>query len=103
MTTIEESKNRDIIRPDEYNDALTEISEYGFPILQVCLFDDFLVSLIARSRRVAERLQRRNLFYHTWNTGDISSEIRKLNEEVQNYLSVHVVGNVYSLNAPHCA
>ena len=31
VVTIDESKNRDIIRSDEYNDALTAIFEYGSP------------------------------------------------------------------------
>ena len=99
MVTLDESQSRDIIRSDEYNDALSVIFEYGFlSIKNVCkniMFIDFLDSFITRTQRLAQRLLKRNLADRTWNTGEISSELRRLNDDVQNYLSVHTVSNIY--------
>ena len=47
-----------------------------------------------RTQRVAERLLKRNLGDRTWNASEISSELRRLNDDVQNYLSVHTVSHV---------
>lgn len=74
VNTIEESKERDVIRPDEYNDALTSIS-----------------NLITRTQKVAQRLLKRNLGDRTWNVSEIVMELRRLNEDVHSYLSVHTV------------
>ena len=92
VITIDDSRNRDIIRSDEYNDALTAVFEYGwFPILQKYFIESFLDSFITRAQRVAQRLLKRNLGDRTWHAGEISSELRRLNDDVQNYLSVHTV------------
>ena len=55
------------------------------------LFDDVHDSFITRIQRLAQRFLKRNLGDRTWNTGEISSELRRLNDDVQNYLSVHTV------------
>ena len=96
MVTLDESRSRDIIRSDEYNDALSAIFEYGFRSFKNVLFDDVLDSFITRTQRVAQRLLKRNLGDRTWNSGEISSELRRLNDDVQNYLNVHTVSNILS-------
>ena len=53
------------------------------------LFDDVLDSFITRTLRLAQRLLKRDLGDCTWNAGEISSDLRRLNDDVQNYLSVH--------------
>ena len=60
------------------------------------MFDDALDSFITRTQRLAQRLLKRNLGDRTWNTGEISSELRRLNDDVQNYLSVHTVSDIFS-------
>ena len=103
--TLDESRSCVIIfiRSDEYNDALSAIFEYGSRSFKnVCyytLFDDVLQvdSFITCTQRLAQRLLKRNLGNRTWNTGEISSELRRLIiDDVQNYLSVHTVSNVFS-------
>ena len=49
MVTLDESKSRDIIRSDEYNDALSAIFEYGSKMfVELCLtMSLILVSLPA--------------------------------------------------------
>lgn len=81
VNTIEESKERDVIRPDEYNDALTSIS-----------------NLITRTQKVAQRLLKRNLGDRTWNVSEIVMELRRLNEDVHSYLSVHTVSNIHGFS-----
>ena len=61
------------------------------------LFDDVLDSFITRTERLAQRLLKRNLGDRTWNAGEISSELRRLNDDVQNYLSVHTVCSVLTI------
>ena len=100
--TLDESRSCVItfIRSDEYNDALSAIFEYGSRSFKnVCyytLFDDVLDSFITRTQKLAQRLLKRNLGDRTWNTGEISSELKRLNDDVQNYLSVHTVSNIFS-------
>ena len=53
--------------------------------------------MITRTQRVAQRLLKRNLGDLTWNAGEISSELRRLNDDVQNYLNVHTVSDIHSL------
>ena len=60
------------------------------------IFDDLLDSFITRTQRLAQRLLKRNLADRTWNSSEISSEIRRLNDDVQNYLSVHTVSDIFS-------
>ena len=60
------------------------------------MFDDALDSFITRTQRLAQRLLKRNLGDRTWNAGEISLELRRLNDDIQNYLSVHTVSNVLS-------
>jgi hypothetical protein len=95
--TLDESRSRDIIRSDEYNDALSAIFEYSHSKMFVkhCLTTSLTASL-PRTQRLAQRLLKRNLGDRTWNTGEISSELRRLNDDVQNYLSVHTVSNISS-------
>jgi len=49
-------------------------------------------SLIERTQRIAQRLLKRSLGDRTWNASEITAEIRRLNDDLQNYLSVHTVG-----------
>lgn len=74
VLAIEESRCRNIIRSDEYNDALTTISDF-----------------ISRAQSGAQKLLKRNLGDRTWNTSEISTELRRLNDDVQFYLSVHTL------------
>jgi hypothetical protein len=60
------------------------------------MFNDVLDSFVTRTQRLAQRLLKRNLGDRTWNNGEISSELRRLNDDVQNYLSVHTVSNIFS-------
>ena len=97
VEVLDESRSRDIIRSDEYNDALSVISEYGsrsFKNIKLCLTTS-LNSFITRTQRLAQRLLKRNLADRTWNTGEISSELRRLNDDVQNYLNVHMVSDIF--------
>ena len=55
------------------------------------MFDDVLDSFITRAQKLAQRLLKRNLGDRTWNAVEISSELRRLNDDVQSYLSVHTV------------
>ena len=64
------------------------------------LFDDVLDSFIIRTERLAQRMLKRNLGDRTWNAGEISSDLRRLNDDVQNYLSVHTVGIIFSSYTP---
>ena len=75
--------------------CLRSLSMVPDPI-QKCLFDDFVDSFITRTQRLAQRLLKRNLGDRTWNSGEISSELTRLNDDVQNYLSVHTVSNILS-------
>ena len=49
VVTLDESRNRDIIRSDEYNDALSAIFEYGSRsfkmFVKTCLTTSLIVSL----------------------------------------------------------
>ncbi|KAJ7352378.1 hypothetical protein DFH08DRAFT_858698 [Mycena albidolilacea] len=74
VLSLEDSRRRDVIRDTDYNDALTAISD-----------------VILRTERLTQRLLKRSLGDRTWNSREISSEIRRLNEDVKNYLSVHTV------------
>jgi hypothetical protein len=96
VVTLHESRSRDIIRSDEYNDALSAIFEYGSRSFKMFFFkfDDVLDSFITRTQRLAQRLLKRNLGDRTWNNGEITSELRRLNDDVQSYLSVHTVSNM---------
>ena len=58
------------------------------------LFDDVPDSFIIRTERLAQRLLKRNLGDRTWNAGEISLDLRRLNDDVQNYLSVHTVNDL---------
>ena len=60
------------------------------------MFDDVLNSFITRTQRLAQRLLKRNLADRTWNSGEISSELKRLNDDVQNYLNVHMVSDIFS-------
>ena len=83
--------------------CLQSLSMAQRPTIQNCLFDDFLgTSFITRTQRLAQRLLKRNLADRTWNTGEISSELRRLNDDVQNYLSVHTVSNFFFEIIPFC-
>jgi len=86
VETLNECRS-DINRSDEYNDALSAI------------FD-----IITHTQTLTQRLVKRNLFDRTWNTSQIASEISKLNDDVQNYLNVHMVqvlGILVSSNVEH--
>ncbi|KAJ7352386.1 hypothetical protein DFH08DRAFT_858741 [Mycena albidolilacea] len=74
VLSLEDSRRRDVIRDTDYNDALTAISD-----------------VILRTERLTQRLLKRSLGDRTWNSREISSEIRRLNEDVKNYLSVHTI------------
>jgi len=96
VLSIEESRDCNIIRSDEYNDALTTIFEYVSQSRAWGTFVEwFLDSLIICTQRVAQRLLKRNLGDRTWNASEISSELRRLNDDVQTYLSVHTVSHVH--------
>ena len=74
---LDESRSRDIIRSDEYNDALSAIFEYGsrsFKNVCYTLFDDVLDSFVTCTQRLVQRLLKRNLGDPTWNTGEISED-----------------------------
>ena len=66
------------------------------------MFDDVLDSFIIRAERLAQRLLKRNLGDRTWNAGEISSDLRRLNDDVQNYLSVHTVNNHFFSHNTSC-
>jgi hypothetical protein len=100
VVTLNDCRSRDIIRSDEYNDALSSISKYGSRKMFIKLFDDVLDSFITRTERLAQRLLKRNLGDRTWNAGEISSDLRRLNDDVQNYLSVHTVSNILFVIIP---
>ncbi|KAH8798083.1 hypothetical protein DL96DRAFT_1639877 [Flagelloscypha sp. PMI_526] len=74
VRALEDTKRRDVIRDDEYNDALTAV------------FD-----LIKRSEKLSQRILKRSLGDRTWNAGSITAEIKSLNEDVQVYLNVHAI------------
>ena len=95
VVALDESRIRDIIRSDEYNDVLPPIFEYGSSSFQKCLNCicqlGVLDSFITRAQRLAQRLLKPNLGDRTWNAGKISTELRRLNDDVSNYLTVHIL------------
>ncbi|KAJ7154501.1 hypothetical protein C8R46DRAFT_911393 [Mycena filopes] len=80
VQALEDSKARDVIREDEYNDGLNTISD-----------------LIRRSEKLGQRMLKRSLGDRTWNAGEIAAEIKSMNEDVQTYLSVHSVSLLHWL------
>ncbi|TFK29558.1 hypothetical protein FA15DRAFT_610192 [Coprinopsis marcescibilis] len=74
VESLEDSKTRDVIRDSEYNDALTTVSE-----------------LISRTQRLTRRMLKRSLGDRTWNSGEIAADLRRLNEDVQTFLSLHAI------------
>ncbi|KAJ7155031.1 hypothetical protein C8R46DRAFT_910945, partial [Mycena filopes] len=81
VQALEDSKARDVIREDEYNDGLNTISD-----------------LIRRSEKLGQRMLKRSLGDRTWNAGEIAAEIKAMNEDVQTYLSVHSVSLLHWLS-----
>ena len=79
---------------------LRSLSTIPEPSKWLNLFDDVLDSFIIRTERLAQRMLKRNLGDRTWNAGEISSDLRRLNDDVQNYLSVHTVGNILLVIIP---
>jgi hypothetical protein len=54
-----------------------------------------IIRLIERSQRLIQRLLKRSLGDRTWNRDEISSELKRINLDVQSYLSVHTVGIMF--------
>ena len=79
---------------------LRSLSMIPEPSKWLNLLDDVLDSLIIRAERLAQRLLKRNLGDRTWNAGEISSDLRRLNDDVQNYLSVHTVNIFFIIIIP---
>ena len=75
--------------------CLRSLRMVPYPWKWLNLFDDVLDSLIIRAERLAQRMLKRNLGDRTWNAGEISSDLRRLNDDVQNYLSVHTVNDIF--------
>lgn len=90
LLSLEDVKNRDIIRDTEYNDALAVISEFVVPLKT---FDDSCrhFSVILRTERISQRLLKRSLGDRTWNRAEIAAEINRLNEDLKNYMGAHTV------------
>ncbi|TEB27331.1 hypothetical protein FA13DRAFT_1794944 [Coprinellus micaceus] len=74
VQSLEDSRRRDIIREAEYEDSLSAVFE-----------------LITRTERVTRRMLKRSLGDRTWNAGEIASDLRRLNEDAQTFLSVHTI------------
>lgn len=47
--------------------------------------------MITRTERVTRRMLKRSLGDRTWNAREIASDLRRLNEDAQTFLSVHTV------------
>ncbi|TFK29557.1 hypothetical protein FA15DRAFT_700142 [Coprinopsis marcescibilis] len=74
VESLEDSKRRNVIRDDEYNDALSIVSDF-----------------VGKTQRLTRRMLKRSLGDRTWNAGEISAELRRLNEDVQTFLSLHTI------------
>ncbi|KAJ3545755.1 hypothetical protein NMY22_g2313 [Coprinellus aureogranulatus] len=74
VQSLEENRQRDVIRDAEYEDSLSAVFE-----------------LITRTERVSRRMLKRSLGDRTWNAGEITNDLRHLNEDAQTFLSVHTV------------
>ncbi|KAF8148063.1 hypothetical protein B0H34DRAFT_803183 [Crassisporium funariophilum] len=80
LLSLEDSRQHDALLTVEYNDALT-----------------VLYDLIERSQRVLQRLLKRSLGDRTWNRDEITTELGRINLDVQNYMSVHTIRTVDTL------
>ncbi|KDQ50850.1 hypothetical protein JAAARDRAFT_544555 [Jaapia argillacea MUCL 33604] len=74
LVTIEETKSRDAISSDDYNDAMTVLSE-----------------LVERSQRATQKELKRSLGDRTWNRNEIDIEIKRIIEDVNHHLSTHSI------------
>ncbi|KAJ7938368.1 hypothetical protein B0H13DRAFT_1942690 [Mycena leptocephala] len=81
MTALAESRERNELQPTEYEDALSVIS-----------------SLVERSHRVTQRILKRSLGDRTWRRDDIALEIKRITADVDTYLNVHVLTELFSTN-----
>ncbi|KAJ7152799.1 hypothetical protein C8R46DRAFT_1301987 [Mycena filopes] len=84
VQALEDSKARNVIREDEYNDGLNAISD-----------------LIRRSEKLGQRMLKRSLGDRTWNAGEITAEMKSMNEDVQTYLSVHSIQVLDMMQSAH--
>ncbi|KAJ3545748.1 hypothetical protein NMY22_g2314 [Coprinellus aureogranulatus] len=74
VQSLEASRQRDVIRDAEYEDSLSTVFE-----------------LISRAERLSRRMLKRSLGDRTWNAREITNDLRRLNEDVQAFLSVHTI------------
>ncbi|KDQ55261.1 hypothetical protein JAAARDRAFT_196109 [Jaapia argillacea MUCL 33604] len=81
IVTIEQTKSRDAISSDDYNDAMTVLSE-----------------LVERSHRATQKELKRSLGDRTWNRDEIEIEIKRIIEDVNHHLSTHSVSFDTSLS-----
>ncbi|KAF8161676.1 hypothetical protein B0H34DRAFT_796422 [Crassisporium funariophilum] len=82
LLSLEDSRQRDVLQTAEYTDALT-----------------VLYDLIERSQRVLQRLLKRSLGDRTWNRDEITTELGRINLDVQNYMSVHTIKTIDTLTS----
>ncbi|KAJ7766097.1 hypothetical protein B0H16DRAFT_1717325 [Mycena metata] len=74
LLALEESRTRDVLNSSEYEDALTTVT-----------------SLVERSQRLTQRMLKRSLGDRTWRRDEISSEIKRISNDVDMFLNVHTI------------
>ncbi|KAH8806710.1 hypothetical protein DL96DRAFT_611863 [Flagelloscypha sp. PMI_526] len=74
MLSLEESRRRDVLKPTEYEDALTAIA-----------------ALVERAQRATKKVLQRSLGDRTWRRDEIANEVKRIIADVDAYLSSHII------------
>ncbi|KAH7927431.1 hypothetical protein BV22DRAFT_1193589 [Leucogyrophana mollusca] len=74
LSTIEGCRKRDTVKDDEYDHAMVA-----------------LLHLVRRAERITRMQLQRSLGDRTWNRNEIASEIKRLRDDIDNYLSAHTI------------
>ncbi|KIM86505.1 hypothetical protein PILCRDRAFT_328093 [Piloderma croceum F 1598] len=77
LRALEINRQHNLIRSDDYTDALTTIS-----------------ILVERAQRVTQRQLKRSLGDFTWNRDEIAAELQRMSDDLDEYLPMHTVHKV---------
>ena len=96
LLAIQDNQQHNLIRSDEYTDALTAVSSCVprfYPI--EIMVSNGSCRFVERAQRATQRQLKRSLGDFTWNRDEIAVELKRISNDLNNYLPGHTVSSKY--------